>query len=82
MLVGFRHPQLRCKHQSPSSLIVNDMVINPTYLAQKTRSCTAELPIFPREKVLTAYSGELARCAAESYPRLPTMAEISECANG
>lgn len=57
------------------------MVINPTYLAQRTRSCkTSTRPFTSSEKScrLMIRSNELARCAAEGNPCLPAMAKISQ----
>ena len=57
------------------------MVINPTYLAQRTRSCTNSIRfriLGERSCGLMIHSDELARCATEGIPCLPTMAEIGQ----
>ncbi len=58
------------------------MVINPTYLAQRTRSCVFRIRTQCWNCTLIAYSGELARRPAEGHPCLPTMVKISEYTHG
>ena len=55
------------------------MVINPTYLAQRTRTCmllAQSLKLIVRP--LTKFSGELARCQAEGDHLLSGMAQIRQ----
>lgn len=53
------------------------MVINPTYLAQKTRTCmVSRTQAFVM--ILRFYSRQLAGCPAEGYQSIPGMAEICE----
>ncbi len=53
------------------------MVINPTYLAQKTRTCMI-FKIQTLAIILMSYSRQLARCPAEGYQSIPGMVEIGE----
>ena len=66
---------------SPTGQANNTMVINPTYLAQRTRSCTNSIPfrtLGEKSCGLMIHSDELARCATEGIPCLSTMAEIGQ----
>ena len=62
-------------------LSYDTMVINPTYLAQRTRSCTNSIrfrTLGEKGCGLMRHSDELARCATEGIPCLPTMAKIGQ----
>jgi hypothetical protein len=53
------------------------MVINPTYLAQRTRSCTYQFLAGSSPVLLTHTSGDMGRREEESCRVIPTMATIS-----